>query len=44
MNVLLEEEKMPCGLGGEKEEIDGRFAQVDVVTVLGANDVVNRGL
>jgi NAD/NADP transhydrogenase beta subunit len=43
MNVLLEEEKVPAARG-EKEEIDGHFAQVDVVIMLGANDVVHRGL
>ena len=32
MNVLLEEEKVPAARG-QKEEIDGQFAQVDVVTV-----------
>jgi H+-translocating NAD(P) transhydrogenase subunit beta len=44
MNVLLKEAEGPYDQVCEMEEIDGQFAQVDVVIVLGVDDVVNRGL
>jgi H+-translocating NAD(P) transhydrogenase subunit beta len=44
MNLLLGEAEVPCDQGCEMDEIDGQFAQVDVMIVLGENDVVNRGL
>jgi NAD(P) transhydrogenase subunit beta len=41
MNVLLAEAKVPYEIVHEMEDINGEFGQVDVVLVLGANDVVN---
>ncbi|MEM5329180.1 NAD(P)(+) transhydrogenase (Re/Si-specific) subunit beta [Paraburkholderia sp. JHI2823] len=41
MNVLLAEAEVPYEIVHEMEDINGEFAQVDVVLVLGANDVVN---
>jgi NAD(P) transhydrogenase subunit beta len=41
MNVLLAEAEVPYDMVHEMEDINGEFGQVDVVLVLGANDVVN---
>ena len=41
MNVLLAEAEVPYDQVAEMEDINGEFAQADVVLVLGANDVVN---
>ncbi|MEX3957432.1 NAD(P)(+) transhydrogenase (Re/Si-specific) subunit beta [Trinickia sp. EG282A] len=41
MNVLLAEAEVPYEIVLEMEDINGEFGQVDVVLVLGANDVVN---
>ncbi|MDR6413231.1 UNVERIFIED_ORG: NAD(P) transhydrogenase subunit beta [Burkholderia sp. 1595] len=41
MNVLLAEAEVPYEVVHEMEDINGEFGQVDVVLVLGANDVVN---
>ncbi|MBB5410771.1 NAD(P) transhydrogenase subunit beta [Paraburkholderia sp. HC6.4b] len=41
MNVLLAEAEVPYDMVYEMEDINGEFGQVDVVLVLGANDVVN---
>jgi NAD(P) transhydrogenase subunit beta len=41
MNVLLAEAEVPYDQVYEMEDINSEFGQVDVVLVLGANDVVN---
>ncbi len=41
MNVLLAEAEVPYDQVFEMEDVNGEFAQADVVLVLGANDVVN---
>lgn len=41
MNVLLAEAEVPYDQVFEMDDINGEFGQVDVVIVLGANDVVN---
>ena len=41
MNVLLAEAEVPYEIVHEMEDINGEFGKVDVVLVLGANDVVN---
>ncbi len=41
MNVLLAEAEVPYDQVFEMDDINGEFAQADVVLVLGANDVVN---
>jgi NAD(P) transhydrogenase subunit beta len=41
MNVLLAEAEVPYDQVFEMDEINAEFGQVDVVLVLGANDVVN---
>jgi NAD(P) transhydrogenase subunit beta len=41
MNVLLAEAEVPYDQVVEMDDINGEFGQVDVVLVLGANDVVN---
>ena len=41
MNVLLAEAEVPYEIVHEMEDINGEFSKVDVVLVLGANDVVN---
>jgi NAD(P) transhydrogenase subunit beta len=41
MNVLLAEANIPYEQMVEMEEINGQFGEVDVVLVVGANDVVN---
>ncbi|WP_323121423.1 NAD(P)(+) transhydrogenase (Re/Si-specific) subunit beta [Burkholderia alba] len=41
MNVLLAEAEVPYDIVFEMEDINGEMGQVDVVLVLGANDVVN---
>jgi NAD(P) transhydrogenase subunit beta len=41
MNVLLAEAKVPYDIVLEMDEINGDFANTDVVLVIGANDTVN---
>jgi NAD(P) transhydrogenase subunit beta len=41
MNVLLAEAEVPYDQVFEMDDINGEFGQIDVVMVLGANDVVN---
>lgn len=41
MNVLLAEAEVPYDIVYEMDDINGELGQVDVVLVLGANDVVN---
>ncbi len=41
MNVLLAEAEVPYEQVFEMDDINGELAQVDVVVILGANDVVN---
>ncbi|EDZ97293.1 NAD(P)(+) transhydrogenase (AB-specific), partial [Burkholderia sp. H160] len=41
MNVLLAEAEVPYDMVYEMDDINGEFGQIDVVLVLGANDVVN---
>jgi NAD(P) transhydrogenase subunit beta len=41
MNVLLAEAEVSYDMVYEMEDINSEFGQVDVVLVLGANDVVN---
>ncbi|MCC8404141.1 NAD(P)(+) transhydrogenase (Re/Si-specific) subunit beta [Paraburkholderia sp. MMS20-SJTN17] len=41
MNVLLAEAEVPYDMVFEMDDINGEFGQIDVVLVLGANDVVN---
>src|SRR3546814_3904373 len=41
MNVLLAEAEVPYDQVFEMDDVNGEFAQTDVVLVLGANDVVN---
>lgn len=41
MNVLLAEAKVPYDLVLEMDEVNGDFAETDVVLVIGANDTVN---
>jgi H+-translocating NAD(P) transhydrogenase subunit beta len=41
MNVLLAEAKVPYDIVLEMDEINGDFADTDVVLVIGANDTVN---
>jgi len=41
MNVLLAEAEVPYDQVFEMDDINSEFGQVDVVLVLGANDVVN---
>ncbi len=41
MNVLLAEAKVPYDIVYSMDEINGDFAQTDVVLVIGANDTVN---
>jgi NAD(P) transhydrogenase subunit beta len=41
MNVLLAEAEVPYDMVFEMDDINAEFGQVDVVLVLGANDVVN---
>ncbi|KVU61732.1 NAD(P)(+) transhydrogenase (Re/Si-specific) subunit beta [Burkholderia cepacia] len=41
MNVLLAEAEVPYEIVFEMDDINGEFGQVDIVLVLGANDVVN---
>ncbi|NVH73267.1 NAD(P)(+) transhydrogenase (Re/Si-specific) subunit beta [Paraburkholderia sp. JPY432] len=41
MNVLLAEAEVPYEIVFEMDDINSEFGQVDVVLVLGANDVVN---
>jgi NAD(P) transhydrogenase subunit beta len=41
MNVLLAEANVPYDLLHDLDQINGEFAQTDVVLVVGANDVVN---
>jgi len=41
MNVLLAEAKVPYDIVEEMDEINGDFAETDVVLVVGANDTVN---
>jgi len=41
MNVLLAEENIPYEKLSEMDQVNGTFANTDVVIVIGANDVVN---
>ena len=41
MNVLLAEAKVPYDIVLEMDEINGDFPDADMVTILGANDIVN---
>lgn len=41
MNVLLAEAKVPYDIVMEMDEINGDFANTDVVIVIGSNDIVN---
>jgi NAD(P) transhydrogenase subunit beta len=41
MNVLLAEANVPYDQLLEMDQVNGEFAQTDVVLVVGANDVVN---
>ena len=41
MNVLLEEAKVPYDIVLEMDEINSDFPDIDVVMILGANDIVN---
>jgi NAD(P) transhydrogenase subunit beta len=41
MNVLLAEAKVPYDIVLEMDEVNGDFAETDVVLVIGANDTVN---
>lgn len=43
MNVLLAEAKVPYDIVFEMDEINEEWDQVDVVLVIGANDIVNPG-
>src|SRR3546814_19357089 len=41
MNVLLDEAEVPYDQVFEMDDVNGEFAQTDVVLVLGVNDVAN---